>query len=57
MSVCLTNRAGQGQGRAGRVDIFSYWPLSSWPLSSSSANSKHGRAGQDRAVIFIIKSF
>jgi hypothetical protein len=38
MSVCLFDR----QGRAGRADIFSYWPLYSWSLSSS-ANSKQGR--------------
>jgi hypothetical protein len=41
-NVCLSDR----QGRAGRADIFSYWPLFSWSLSSS-ANSN--RAGQGRA--------
>jgi len=40
LSVCLT-------GRAGRADIFNYWPL------FSSANLKQGRAGQGRQTFSV----
>jgi hypothetical protein len=48
LAAPIRNRAGQGRAGQGR-------PLSSWTLSSSNANSKQGRPGQGKAVIFIIE--